>query len=401
MIKRFNIWMLILFALFLFCCRGPKTIILRDLSFLYASEKKVFLQAKVFRNNEKNFRLYFQFMSLDKNIEHPDSVRAEYYIYDDLESGQVLFSDTLAVNASESGLFFFDIPVPEPHETVLELSLSSESGNRLFFIEMNKQDRNAPENYLLLDLDKRPLIYNYFGEDQEVRVKTAHPEKELLWVYYYHRDFPIAQTPFHFEKRKPFNYRPDSIFSVKLEKGVSELIDLQQQGFYHILSDTSQREGLTLFRFGEDFPEISTPEQMLQPLRYISSSSEFEDLKSSDNTKMAVDKFWLELKGDEIRARNAIKSYYSSAEKANVYFSSYQEGWKTDRGLIYMIYGPPHKMNRGKGYETWLYGRANSLNSIEFTFVQVVNPFTQNDYQLIKSPKYKTSWYYSVDNIRR
>jgi GWxTD domain-containing protein len=49
----------------------------------------------------------------------------------------------------------------------------------------------------------------------------------------------------------------------------------------------------------------------------------------------------------------------------------------------------------------WAYGDPNSTNKREFTFVQVINPFTDNDFQLIKSPAFKTSWYYAVDNWRR
>ena len=82
-------------------------------------------------------------------------------------------------------------------------------------------------------------------------------------------------------------------------------------------------------------------------------------------------------------------------------FSSYQEGWKTDRGLIYIIYGPPSEVYRKTGEEEWIYGERNNPLSIKFYFYNIENPFTLNDYSLNRQPTYKTSWYIAIENWRR
>jgi len=39
--------------------------------------------------------------------------------------------------------------------------------------------------------------------------------------------------------------------------------------------------------------------------------------------------------------------------------------------------------------------------SIRFFFDEVVNPFTDNELELERSPNYKTSWMIAVENWRR
>ncbi len=391
--------LLVLFALIY--CRGPKTFYVRDLSYLYSGKNECYMKSALFKSSHDMCQLFFEIYSPEKDQVNWTEVGAKLFVFDKAERKNLLYSDSLTINIDEEGIGKIAFPLPAAESSVLELRVVTPEGSISAFKELNVDNPFSAANFSLLDTANKLICRRYFGSDRKLKILYNNSRVNRLWVYYFKRDFPIAQTPFTYEKREPFNYIPDSIFSVELKNGLSDQFLIDRPGFYHVLADTSQRQGVSVFRFPKGFPEISTAEQMLEPLRYITSQKEFEALQEEQNVKRAVDRFWLILKGDEVRALNAIRSYYSAAEKANIYFSSYLEGWKTDRGLIYMIYGPPHKVNRGNGFETWLYGQAKSVNSVEFTFVQVINPFTDNDYQLVKSPKYKTSWYYAVDNIRR
>ena len=161
------------------------------------------------------------------------------------------------------------------------------------------------------------------------------------------------------------------------------------------------RHGYTVYRFYEGFPKVLSSMQMLEPLRYITSKNEFDELKQASDKKLVVDNFWLENAGNPMRARAMIQKFYGRVEEANVFFSSYHEGWKTDRGLVYIIYGPPQRVFRGRQIEEWLYGEKGNPNSIRFTFVKMENPFTDNDYSLVKSPSYKEKWYNIVNTWRK
>ena len=82
------------------------------------------------------------------------------------------------------------------------------------------------------------------------------------------------------------------------------------------------------------------------------------------------------------RARGLIRTYYSRVEFANKLFTCHLEGWKTDRGLISIIFGPPNYISNNKNMEVWNYGDENNINALKFIFEKKMNPFSSNDFVL-------------------
>jgi GWxTD domain-containing protein len=259
----------------------------------------------------------------------------------------------------------------------------------------------SADNFLLKDSEGEMLFRNYVFENESFYLELSEQDAEKVYVRYYYREFPLALPPFIEETQTSFNFRADSNFVIEANMGKTETIRLQREGFYHFQTDTSQRAGYTIFRFARGFPEITTTEQMMEPLRYITTKSEYDAIVQAPDQKLALDNFWLNNAGNPARARSMIQKYYGRVVDANKFFTSYLEGWKTDRGLIYIVYGPPRIVYRGKNLEEWLYGEKGNKNSIRFQFVKVVNPFTENDYSLIKSPGFKEQWYNIVNSWRR
>jgi GWxTD domain-containing protein len=124
-------------------------------------------------------------------------------------------------------------------------------------------------------------------------------------------------------------------------------------------------------------------------------------MANNRNTKAAVDSFWIAAGGSQDRARELIRKFYNRVEDSNKYFSSYLEGWKSDRGLVYIVYGPPNIVYKSSDSENWIYGEENNFNSLSFTFLKVINPFTDNDYRLERSQIFKTSWMNAVEMWRQ
>src|SRR5699024_11656675 len=68
---------------------------------------------------------------------------------------------------------------------------------------------------------------------------------------------------------------------------------------------------------------------------------EMMKISDPDSLKAAVDRFWLKNIGNQNKARQVIKKYYQRVVEANKQFSNFKEGWKTDLGMIYILFGPP------------------------------------------------------------
>jgi len=300
----------------------------------------------------------------------------------------------------------FDVNATFPGDYILKIQLTDlnqEENNLVYkFYEINKSNINTAQFFFVTDSENFPIFQNSIKPDQYFKIQSNLIDTGQLSIRYYNRKLPLAQTPFATTKEFTFKFSPDSLFNISFAQGQSELLELPFHGIYHFQADISQTEGLTLFHFDDGFPEIATPLQAILPLRYLTTKKEYDILLNYEDHKIAVDSFWLERASfQESRAKNMISKYYQRVQDANNLFSSFQEGWKTDRGIIYMIYGPPSEVYKKADEEEWVYGERGNPMSIKFYFYKVENPFSINDYRLQRSPIYKTSWYVAIENWRR
>ncbi|MCW3075991.1 MAG: hypothetical protein JWO32_600, partial [Bacteroidetes bacterium] len=80
---------------------------------------------------------------------------------------------------------------------------------------------------------------------------------------------------------------------------------------------------------------------------------------------------------------------------------SYTQGWKTDRGMIFVIFGPPTNTYINSKGEYWIYGAETNPNALRFVFNKTKNPFSDNDLILERSQFFKDPWYTAVDYWRQ
>ena len=108
----------------------------------------------------------------------------------------------------------------------------------------------------------------------------------------------------------------------------------------------------------KNYPAIQTPEELARPLIYLMNERDYDELMSiedPDSLKAAVDRFWLSNIQNTSKARSTLSLYYERVEEANKLFSNYKEGWKTDRGMIYILFGNPWYADRTLNELRWSY----------------------------------------------
>jgi len=272
-------------------------------------------------------------------------------------------------------------------------------------VQINRTDMYNDQNYLLLDSNKNVVFKSHFTTNEQVYItkNTQNPSKNVL-LKRYNSDLPIAKPPFSVPANEgdeePMVFKPTSTESLEFDDNNFIDYTVKETGLYHLQQSESNKVGPTIFNFQEHFPKIKSAENMVGPMRYISTKKEYLELTESENTKIAVDKFWLNIAGSSDRAKTLIREYYSRVENANNYLTSYLEGWKTDRGIIYIIFGSPNVVYKNKNYENWIYGEENNMMSISFVFHKVNNPISNNDFTLSRSPVFKNTWFRAVDSWR-
>jgi GWxTD domain-containing protein len=107
----------------------------------------------------------------------------------------------------------------------------------------------------------------------------------------------------------------------------------------------------------------------LEALRHIASEEEMDGILSSSGLRQAeaFSRFWRQKDPDTTTAYNEVLTeYYLRVDEALRRFSGVREGdgFKTDRGRIYILYGPPSETNRvfqpgGPPTEIWVYSQLN------------------------------------------
>jgi GWxTD domain-containing protein len=292
-----------------------------------------------------------------------------------------------------------------PNNYVLEVTMQDLNRNisSKSILNVYKSSFQTAQNFLLADTTfHQPLFRNMLRKDETVDLKyTGGIKQSKIFVRYYNRQFPMPAPAFSTYTPKPFDYHADSLFALNMDTNGISRIHLEKLGFYHFQLDTNSREGFTIYRYTEEYPYLTSAEQLVPMLRFITTRQEFEDLMAMSDKKKAIDDFWLKNGGNNERAKSILKVYYNRAQEANLFFTSYCEGWKTDRGLIYTIFGQPNTLYKQENSETWVYGEDASYKSLSFVFVKVINPFSENDYQLNRSDMFKDEWYKGVDAWRQ
>lgn len=155
---------------------------------------------------------------------------------------------------------------------------------------------------------------------------------------------------------------------------------------------------------------------MDEDVRWIITDEErntFKALKTDDEREQFIEQFWLRRDPDPDTDTNEYREeYYQRIAYANEHFTSGIPGWKTDRGRIYIMFGPPDEKEshpsggsydrptwEGGGststypFETWWYRYLEGVGSdIEIEFV---DPSGSGEYRIARNAWEKDALLYT------
>lgn len=330
-----------------------------------------------------------------------------YVIYSDygtrerLGYGNVKLDSSNVSQVGQKIVIAYDIKSPDKEYGVL-LSEISQTGTLKkvlndLTIKFKKQGVN--ETYgVYTASSSQPLQRHYINSNEPFTLKKASGGSEQLHVYYYNHDFEAAGSPMNIApKNVSKSLEVDSSFTISSDQQIT----FTKEGLYNIFADTTQSEGLGVLVVNERFPKMTRPQNLLGPLLYMSTNNEINEIKKAEDYKKALDKYWLTLmNGNAPLAQQSIRSFYGRVEEANQLFTTYKEGWKTDKGMIYIVLGPPDKVQRSKDREVWTYDQRGNAQNVNFTFNRKNNQFVDDHYELVRYAEYQPIWYPVVEAWR-
>jgi len=135
---------------------------------------------------------------------------------------------------------------------------------------------------------------------------------------------------------------------------------------------------------------VANIDEAIDQLIYIANPDEIDYMENGKDEEEKSKRFLEYWKSKDPSPGNdeneVFQEYFGRVNFANEQFSHYREGWQTDRGMVFIILGPPNNVDRhpfeydSKPYEIWQYYEINR----SFTFLDETG---FGDYRLI-TPMY-------------
>lgn len=123
---------------------------------------------------------------------------------------------------------------------------------------------------------------------------------------------------------------------------------------------------------GEDELSLS-----IRQMRYAANPEELSAIENGstvEERRQRFLEFWQRMDPTPNTQRNeAYEQYYQRIEYANATFRSYTEGWLTDMGMAYIIFGPPNNTERqayrsdGRVVEIWYYPHNRKIAFVDYS----------------------------------
>jgi GWxTD domain-containing protein len=340
--------------------------------------------------------LYFQ--PLGQNGEQISELSVNYTLVQTGEDKHVVADsgtfNTTIYKKSAGKSYLTQIPIKAEQGKTYHLKIITRDKYRknfnLTFIDVDKRKDFGQQFFNVTQVDGNPLFKNVVIGESALRILHSQPASDQLFISYYKNDSSLPKPTFAVSQDEILYSRPDSLYIIKYTPELA--FSLVNEGVYFLQFDTTLNEGISLTKFNPEFPKIQNPVDLIEPLAYITTTAEYNKLKSSKNYKLAADKYWMRVGGGTDRGKELIRIYYNRVYFSNYYFSTTKPGWKTDRGMVYIVYGPPHNLKKTADTETWYYYHQRGGESISFSFKYNPSKYFLNQYKLVRSESHTWHW---------
>ncbi len=299
-------------------------------------------------------------------------------------------TDTIAVTTNwKVGSFVF--PKPSKPWLLATKVINVGSGKSWFFFK--QIEAHHPVNGYL-ELSNERQWTPYLPADGRYIIRGSGSGKPIHFSYY-KDNFPTPSPPFVVKEIKMDRFLfPDSTFSAMPN---SELGPFVNEGLYLAQEDTTSAKGFSFLIKRVPYPKYNKLSDLKGPLLFVTTREENDALGLAGEDKLKFDKIILEITKDKERARTFMRNYFKRVEYANFYFTSFKEGWKTDRGMIFIVFGQPDEVQVDGQYETWNYKNPRQ----SFNFSKAGSVYHPDHSVLVREKGYSEYWYQTIDLWRK
>lgn len=250
-----------------------------------------------------------------------------------------------------------------------------------------------PEHFLIRDIGSSVPIVTHFASGPVLHLESTYFRDSTLQARIYRGlDIPAA-APFAWGNHYADFSKPDTTYAVSF---TGKTLDIQLGQGYVLLNLPRNKQ----FAAGFFAYPASSKQNYLQCMSYFCTQDELLALQDSATAAAAYENFWLRAaKQDTVKKELLQKEYMRRVDAANAAYSSYKPGSLTDRGMIYLVFGTPDRVQQEAFHEIWTYNQL-AVSEIEFLFFQDRDGKAPNHSYLERGTQYKNPYYMQVENWR-
>ena len=207
-----------------------------------------------------------------------------------------------------------------------------------------------------------------------LKVVAKDANKDVFWE----DEIKLTSKNKTFRRSILIDQKPDENLTMAIDVTITQ----ENESDSKVIELRIRKPGLSYF--------ISNVDDALDQMRYVVTDEEYKRVKKAkrkEREKLFY-QFWKDRDPSPGTVVNELMDqYYYRVGYTNEHFAAFEPGWKTDMGMIYILFGPPDDTQRSfinssrYTYETWYYYTINR----NFTFYDE-NGF--GDYKL-STPYYR------------
>ena len=384
----------------------------KDVNYFYRKDNSynTVVSCRPYFSSDSTLELYFhlnlknlpleQFKSKKQNTN--GLIQFRFFLFGDEKGNNILDSATIYIKSDpakrENRQYVFRKISCRKRNVVLRTELDDPASGRSFNNSTwwsFTSALSAPYFRLRYLPDSSFATENFFTHKDKVMIDYYDPRVKTLYIKY--SGLVGIQAP------PPFYRGNDKIPVANFEKSFPlenhSVLDFPLPGNYLIQADTTKKEGLWVNCFGDAYPFTESFSEYKNPLIYLTSTQEYATVDENKNIKQAVDEFWDKCAGSEKRGPMLADHYYTRVEVANELFTTSKEGWKSDRGMVYIVFGKPDEIYKASWGENWIYRDHFPNPPAEFHFNRTTHPWGE-DFTLVRDGSLQRLWYMAVGGWR-
>jgi GWxTD domain-containing protein len=398
----------------------------KDLSYLYNPTKSpIYPLYNVINQSDESSVLSIRFATSDLFFSEANPqgvptalVMVNVKLYNMKERKSIVDTATLNLaivrqNPKQDYIYNVPLKVEKGNEYVVEVKILDRL--RLVtaqaFVQFNTLSESNRFNFQVnTHFEKHPLFTPILRIDEYVNLVYTRGHIDSLYVSFFRPFKEVPDPPSMLLPEKVLDYEPRQVVALPYSDTLPMMFP--KEGIYMCSIDRNIKDGFTFLNFGPTYPKFTTPEVMIEPLAYLASQDEMIALRTAEKPKAALDDFWIKCGGNVDKSRELIRIFYTRVMYSNYYFTSYKEGWRSERGMIYIIYGPPDKVYKTADGESWGYKKPNVRSKwgnrfkvadsyLFFNFKKRDNILSNNDFYLSRSESLVTYWDKAIASWRK